>query len=136
MSFELGTDAVLKIADSGETLQDVSAYLTSDGLAQEVEAVEATHFGDTARKYVPGLEDASVSLEGDFDPVPDANLSGIKRVRDVAWEYHPQGEGTGLPVYSGVGMLTSYEITAEPGELGKFSSEFQVSGGATRDVNP
>jgi hypothetical protein len=35
-----------------------------------------------------------------------------------------------------VGILTSYEITAEPGELGKFSSEFQVSGGATRDVNP
>lgn len=134
MSTTLGTEAVLKIADSGATLRDLSAYLTSDGLAEPIEALEATHFGDTAKKYTPGLADATVSLEGDFDSTADGYLDGIKRVADVAWEYYPVGEGTGLPKYAGVGMLTSKEITTTPGELAKFSAEFQVSGGATRTV--
>jgi hypothetical protein len=135
MSFELGTEAVFKIADdAGGTLQDFSPYMTGGSFATEVDEVEKTHLGDVERKWLPGLGNTSMSLEGDFDPDVDGWLWGIRRVEDVEFEYFPQGEGAGLVKYEGVGMLSSYENPVEIGELGKWSSEFRVSGGATRSI--
>ena len=137
MSVELGSDAVFKLDDStGSNLVDLSAYLTDCGMTRSVDALEKTHFGDTAKKYFPGLEDGQISVSGDYDPTLDAHLDGIVRVADLDWEYYPQGNASGDPKYSGQCILTSFNPSGNVAELGKIGFELQVSGGVTRALVP
>jgi len=134
MAFDLGNKAVLKVADSGDVLRDHSQYLTGGTFTREVNALEATHLGDEDEKFLPGLKNSTFSEEGDFDPTIDGWLDGIRGHADQAFEYYPRGEASGMPKYAGVCMITSYEDSAETGELGKISAEFQVSGAVTRTL--
>lgn len=134
MAEAIGGDAVVKVADSGGTMQDISEYLTGGTLPREIDQLEATHFGDESHRFVPGLKNTTMTGEGDFDPVPDGWFDGIAGKRGVAFEYYPQGEGSGMVKYSGACNLSKYEINDSVGELGKFSVEFQVDGDVAREV--
>lgn len=136
MAFTHGRVAVLKIADSGDTLRDLSAYLTGESLARSVEAAEVTTQSKTAKVYIPGLADGNIPLEGKFDPTVDGYLAGILRVADQAYEYYPAGEpvGASCPKYAGVGMLTSYEIRTGLDGASSFTASFQLSDTCTRTV--
>lgn len=129
-----GSVGVFKLADSGAVMQDITAYLTSNGLSDAIDAVESTHLGDTAKEYVPGLEDHSFDLGGNADPTLDAQLWGIKR-KLVNFEYYPFGNAGGVGTnvkYSGQCLITSYDRTGGVSALVTFSAKGQVSGAVTR----
>lgn len=131
-----GSVAVFKLADSGSTLTDVTAYLTSNGLADAIDSVEVTHMGDTAKEYIAGLEDHNFDLAGNLDPVIDTLLWGIKRLIR-AFEYHPLGTtgGAGTNVqYSGNCLITSYQRSTPVNAAATFTAHGQVTGPVTRTV--
>lgn len=129
-----GSIAVMKVADSGSVLQDVSAFLTQAGLADAVDTAESSHLGDTAKEYVAGLEDHTFDLQGDLDATIDAQMNGIKRlVRN--FEYYPFGAsgGAGTNVkYSGSAILTKFDRSTPVNGLATFTASFQVTGAVTR----
>ncbi len=135
MAFSHGSVAVFKIQDASGTLRDLSSYVTTDGLQRAIDTAETTTHGKTAKEYLPGLQDATVPLEGNFDPTVDGYLDGIRGLVR-AWEYYPAGEPVGAtnPKYSGSAILTSYEIEGPVDDKSGFSAEFQVTGPVARAV--
>lgn len=136
MSFDLGTKAVFKIADSADVLQDISAYLNESGLTREIDSLDATTFGKTSKVYKAGLKDSSFSLSGEWDVTIDGILDGIEGLDNQAYEYYPQGLGTGLPKYAGTFLLTKYEQKNKVDELSTFSADCQGSDTVTRTIQP
>jgi hypothetical protein len=131
MPFEHGSKAVFKIDNASDVLTDISQYLTSVNMPRSVETAEVTTLGATAKAYSPGLEDATIGLEGKFDPTVDALFAGILR-KVVDFEYGPQGGGSGAVKYTGQAIVTSYEPETGVDAEGTFSAELQVTGPITR----
>jgi len=131
MAFAHGSKAVFKVQNSSGTLTDISQYLTSISFSQEAETSETTTLGSTAKSYIPGLLDATLSIEGVYDPTVDSTLGGIFGMTRT-FEYYPQGTTTGNPKFTGTCILTSYNPETAVDEAGTFSAEFQVSGAVTR----
>lgn len=135
MATSHGKNAVLKIADSGDSLQDLSSYLRTTGLPRSADSHDVTTLGSSSHKFMPGLLDnGSIPLEGPWDPTLDGILEGILGVEDQSFEYFPAGEpvGASKPKYSGVGQLVSYEVTTPVDGEASFSAEFQIDGDVTR----
>jgi len=133
MSFSHGSTAVIKFGTSGATSTptDISAYVKSVSFPEEAETHETTTLGATAKSYIAGLKDATISIDGVFDPTVDEHLNGILGL-EVAFEYGPTGETSGNVKYTGNCICTSYEAETPVDDVGTFSCEFQVSGNITR----
>lgn len=131
-TFFHGKNAEVYVADSGNTLRNLTEYATSVGIPVEVETAEVTTFNDDDKVYVTGLRDRTISIEGKWDATVDGYLSGLLGGTARAWKVFPAGSAAGLPQYSGNAILTSYEVTSEVGDAIGFSAEFQNSGVVTR----
>jgi len=137
MSFSHGSTAVIKFGTSGATSTptDISAYVKSVSFPEEVETHETTTLGATSKSYIAGLKDATISIDGVFDPTVDEHLNGILGL-EVAFEYYPQGTDSGSVKYSGQCICVSYEAETPVDDVGTFSAEFQVSGDVSRSTVP
>ncbi len=130
--------SVFQITDTGSTLRNISAYMSSiDGVPGERELSEVTALGDGGRKYIGGLENVVITIEGHFDDTattgPDAVL-GPLRVDDTAraWDYGPEGTASGSVKYSGTMRLRRYELSSRVGDIVGWRAEIQVDGTVTR----
>ena len=135
MAFVHGKSAVFKLDNSSGTLVDYSTYLDNVGFPRSVDTAETTTFGvaGSAKTYIVGLSDATVSLSGLFDSAADATLAGVLgQAATISFEYGPAGSTTGLIKYSGEAIMKSYQVTAAVGDSVKASVELQVTGAVTR----
>lgn len=136
MAYTHGKNSVFKVDNSGGTLTDISAYLDNVDFPISVETAETTTFGDSAKDYIVGLKDATVSISGVWDATPDAHLAGILgQAATVTVEWSPAGTSSGNPKYTAEAILTSYSIPSSVGDKVTFSAEFQVSGAVTRGTH-
>lgn len=135
MAFVHGKSAVFKLDDSGGTLRDLSAYLDDVSMPRSIETAETTTFGSSAKTYITGLTDATISISGKFDSTADGYLAGVVGAAALLdWEYGPEGSTAGKVKYSGTAILTSYEIGATVGDAVTASAELQISGAITRNT--
>ena len=130
-TFTHGKEAVIKVADSGATLRDLSDVLNTATLSRGVETAETSTLGDDDKTYIPGLRDATISVEGMADTTTSGYFDGILGLT-TTFEFYPAGEGAGQVKYSGSCILTSFETGAELGGAVTVSGEFQVTGAVTR----
>ena len=132
-TFRHGKSTVFKVDNSGGTLTDISNTLTDVSFPQTVETAETTSFGSSAKTYIVGLTDSTISASGNFDATVDAHLGGILgQSATVSFEYGPEGSTAGQVKYSGEAILTSYEKSGAVGDVVTYSAEFQVTGAVTR----
>ena len=136
MSFVHGSVGVFQLGTAATpgTPTAISDFLNSVSFPFEVETAEITTLGATAKTYLPGLEDATISIEGRFHATVDAHLNGIRRLANVAFVYGPAGSNVGSPRYSGICMLTGYDTTGSVDDAVTFSAEMQVIGAVVRGV--
>jgi hypothetical protein len=130
-----GSLSAFKLADAADALQDITAYLTTNGLAQAIDNVDVSHLGDTNKHYIAGLEDHTFDIGGNLDPTIDGHLNSIKRL-PKAFEYYPLGIGSGMPKYVGTCFIQDYSMTTPVNDAGKFTGKAQVSGAVTRTLVP
>lgn len=132
-TFRHGKSTVFKLDNSGGTLTDISNVLTSVGFPREVETAEVTAFGATAKSYIVGLSDSTISFEGSYDATVDAHLSAVLGQSDsLSFEYGPEGSTAGFIKFTGESYLTSYDVTNGVGDAVTFSASLQVTGVVTR----
>lgn len=132
-TFRHGKSTVFKVDNSGGTLTDISNSLTDVSFPQTVDTAETSAFGSSAKTYVVGLTDATISVSGMFDATVDAHLNGILgQAATVSFEYGPEGSTSPNVKYTGEAILTSYEKSGSIGDMVSYSAEFQVSGAVTR----
>jgi len=126
------TNAVVKINSV-----DLSDHVASVELSQEVEEVETTAFGDSARTRTGGLANNSLSLDfhQDFasssvDDTLNALVGGT-----ASFEILPAGTAVSAtnPKYSGTVLLTEWTpVSGAIGELATASITWPISGAVTR----
>jgi len=132
-TFTHGKSTVFKIDDSGGTLRDISDTLTDVSFPRSVDTAETSSFGDSAKTYIVGLSDATISVSGNFDATVDGYLSGvIGLATPLDFEYGPEGSTAPDVKYTGTCFLTSYEKSGAIGDVVTYSAEFQVTGAVTR----
>jgi hypothetical protein len=116
---------------------DLSAFLNSFEGAATADTAEVTTFGSTAKSYVAGQKDATISLGGFFDgaaaavdEVLAAALAGSSVVTLAA-----AGAGAiGNRAQVAQAIHTSYNVTAPVGDAVTITAEAQVSGGLASGV--
>jgi hypothetical protein len=132
-TFRHGKSTVFKVDNSGGTLTNISDTLTDVGFPQTVDTAETSTFGSSAKSYVVGLSDSSLSISGNFDATVDAHLAGVLgQAATLSFEYGPEGSTNGFVKYTGECILTSYEKSGAIGDVVTYSAEFQVTGAITR----
>jgi hypothetical protein len=132
-TFRHGKSTVFKVDNSGGTLTDISDTLTDVSFPQSVDTAETSTFGSSAKSYVVGLTDSTLSVSGNFDATDDAHLAGVLgQAASLSFEYGPEGSTAGYVKYTGEAYLTSYEKSGAIGDVVSYSAEFQVTGAITR----
>ena len=133
MAFGHGKSAVFKLDDSGGTLRDLSSYINEASMPRDIETAETTAFGSSAKSYITGLTDATISISGMFDSVADGYLAGVVgQAATLSFEYGPLGSTVSMIKYTGEAILTSYELSSPVGDVVTFSADLQVTGAITR----
>jgi len=132
-TFRHGKSTVFKVDNNAGSLTDISNTLTDVSFPQSVDTAETSAFGASAKAYIVGLTDATLSVSGNFDATVDAHLAAIVGKADsVSFEYGPEGSTATYVKYTGEALLTSYEKSGAIGDVVTYSAEFQVTGAITR----
>jgi predicted secreted protein len=136
MAFTHGKDSSFKIDNSGGSLTDISAYVNNVDFPETVDVAETTTLGDSAKSYIVGLSDATISISGLWDATLDGVLGGIMgQSATVSFEYSPEGTASGKIKYTGEAIATSYNQASPVGDVVTFSADLQVSGAVTRGTH-
>lgn len=134
MAFVAGKGYKVKIGGT-----DVSAYLTNVSQPLTKDALETTTMGDSARDYIEGLRNATISLSGRWDGADNTLDETLYNAYDnsslVTFSLNPTGTATfsdNAPGYTGNMRVTNYEHNAAFDGVVSFSATLQVSGAVTR----
>ena len=132
-TFRHGKSTVFKVDNAAGSLTDISNTLTDVSFPQSVDTAETSSFGSSAKAYVVGLSDSTLSVSGNFDATVDAHLAAVLgQAASLSFEYGPEGSTAGFVKYTGESILTSYEKSGAIGDVVTYSAEFQVTGAITR----
>lgn len=132
-TFRHGKATVFKIDNASASLTDISNTLTDVTFPQKVDTAETTAFGASAKSYIVGLTDGTISLSGTFDATVDGVLAGVVGFATALnWNYGPEGSTAGYVKYSGLGYVTSYQKSGTVGDVVKYTAEIQITGAVTR----
>ncbi len=131
MAFKHGSKA--KVYANG---YDLSGFLKQFSVSAKADAHEASTFGDTAKDYIAGLKDATLSAEGVYDGATgaiDAILEAALGDDSSIWTYFPQGESAvGDDGYGFDAVTTGYEVSTPVNDVAVISTEAQGKTGAER----
>jgi hypothetical protein len=131
MAFSHGKNAQIWIADSGATLRNFTSVGTQVSFDRSADTSDVTAFGDAAKKYLAGVKDGTMSLEGNRDATYEGYLDGILGT-ETTFRYFPEGSATGKIQYDGTAIVTTFNETSDSGDANKWSAELQLSGAAAR----
>ena len=129
------------ITDARGVERDLSPHLAGvSGLPGTRTLTEVTALADSGRRFVPGLEDAAITLRGVFDDSrtagPVAILGGLRtRAAPANFAYSPGGTAKGAVEYSGKCWVETYEISSQAGARVEFSARLKVDGGVRRRIH-
>lgn len=117
---------------------DLSHYFNDASVSRSIETAETTSFGASAKSYIVGLQDGTLSLSGMFDGsanAVDAVISGRLGVESgavVTIFYGGATAGNRVAIAAVEG--TSYDISAPVADVVAASAELQADGGIDNGV--
>jgi hypothetical protein len=118
---------------------DFSSYFNDVSAATTVETAETSTFGSSAKEYIPGLMDGTVSLSGLFESTADEGtddyfssiLGGAAKQKVIVAE---EGHALGYRAVMLESDTTSYEVSGAIADVVQASAEFQSSEGVEHGV--
>lgn len=118
---------------------DISAYLNEATSSMSLDSAETSTFGSSAKTYIMGQNDATISFSGLFDGDANAIASIFEDVIDndstpVITLAYDGGVVTGRSCSLAQAKQTSYEIGAPVSDVVSLSGEFQVTGGVRQGI--
>lgn len=142
MAFVHGKNSIIKVDNAAGTLTDISAVTNSVELPRSLDTGETTTFGTSAKTYIAGLNDGTVSISGLYDPAIDATLSaavdavanGTLASASVEWSPAGLPASATKPTFKLEVIWTSYSVSAGVGDVETFKLEGQRTGATTRAI--
>jgi hypothetical protein len=117
---------------------DLTSYFNEASASRDVETAETTTFGNSAKTYIVGLKDGTMSLSGMFDGAADAvdDLIAASLGATAAGNstIAPEGLTIGNTSLSCATRKTSYEVSSPVGDVVSTSLSIQADGGIDRGV--
>lgn len=141
MAFAHGKFAVIKMDNAAGTLFDLSGISNNIDYPESMGTGETTSFGQTAKTYLVGLTDATVSIGGTYDNTLAATIrAAIASVvngtnASLTVEYSPQGTTTGKPKYTFEAIPTGFSTSTPVAGVGTFKLDLQRTGATTDGTN-
>lgn len=140
MAFVHGKNSTIKVDNAAGTLTDISAVTNSVDLPRSVDTADTSHFGTSAKEYIVGLNDGTVSISGLYDPALDATLSAAVdaviagTLASATVEYAPNGgpPSATKPKFTLEVLWTSYSVSGGVGDPISFKLEGQRTGPTVR----
>ena len=106
----------LHLDDSGATQRDISADVNSVEAPANADTVEVSGFGDTTKKYVVGLQDSQMRVQGNYNDAANTShavLSGVVGgTTGLEMHFYPQGSASGVPVFEGSVLCSEYSVSS------------------------
>ncbi len=137
MAFFDSEVSVFQINDLS-SLRDISPGLVGvDGLPGPRTLNEVTALGDGGRKFSPGLEDVTITLDAMYTDTASVGIDTVfgvllsRATAAVAFDYGPEGKTSSMPKYSGTCWVESYTITSRVGNRVEASITLRVEGKVT-----
>jgi hypothetical protein len=130
MAFGHGKNSIVMMSG-----YDLSCYLNTLSTPQSADTVETTVFCSSAKEYIPGNKDATLSAEGFYDGTPgavDDILSSAHGTSENVWVWYPQGATLNNYGYGLETINNSYEITTPVDGVVSISMEGQSYVGKDR----
>ncbi len=130
--------ATLLVTDSGSTSRNVTVYIVSvDGLPGVRRLNDVTTFGSTGRRYSPGLEEQTVTI--DMIHSVDANVGsdtvfGPLRTYTAATAFTYNPSNTAASNYVGNWWVEDYVVLAKIGDAVKSRVTCRVDNGVARNA--
>jgi hypothetical protein len=132
MAFVHGKSGYIGVDNSGGSLQDISAYVTSvDGFPGDAASHETTTFSKNTVQRGAGLKDTKVSISGMYDTTVDAILAGIVGLIGTV-TYRPAGASG--QQYSAEMLCTSYKTSQPVGGMVTWAASFEIASGDLSDT--
>lgn len=131
MATEAASGSLVKIGS--DTMGEVRSY----SLEQQIETIEDTAMGDTARTYKVGLKSFTGSLDVNFDESDTAQAAVQTAIEDgttVTFEIYPEGETTGDQYFTGTAIITGSTVTASFDGLVEGTISVQGTGALTQST--
>ena len=132
MSSARASSGVVKIDVSGSDL--AVGELKSYTMDESADSIEKSVMGDISRKYEPGMESTTVTIEAYFD-AGDAAQNQMTARQPIDFEIHPEGTATGRRVFTGSGHVTSRSVSAAFDGMIEISFTIQCTGQVVGGLN-
>jgi predicted secreted protein len=132
MAFVHGKSTNFTLDDTSGSVQDISAFVNNVDFPETIETAETTAFGSTAKSYIVGLTDSTISVSGMWDSTLDGYIAGGAEPASRSFVFGPAGSTGGFVKYTGEAIVTSYSISNPVGDVVTFSLDLQVTGAVTR----
>lgn len=118
---------------------DLSPYLNDGSVAASVETAETTAFGSTAKSYITGLEDGTLSASGMFDgaagAVDQILTASIGSDTNAPVSFFPALSTIGNRVALLQAKTTGYSVSSPVGDVVSVSYDAQADGGIEYGVS-
>lgn len=115
---------------------DVTSFFNSAGVDISRDVAETTAFGSTAKTYIAGLVDGTISAEGMYDTTAlvggDVALQAALAAANVDISMWPEGDVLGKSGFAMRAIQSKYAITSTTDDVNKVSAEAQSSTAAER----
>ena len=132
MAFVHGKSTNFTLDDTSGSVRDISAFVNNVDFPETTETAETTAFGSTAKSYIVGLTDSTISVSGMWDSTLDGYIAGGAEPASRSFVFGPAGSTASNVKYTGEAIVTSYSISNPVGDVVTFSLDLQVTGAVTR----
>lgn len=128
MAFVSAKSAIFSVGGT-----DISAYTNSiGGASNNVEMLETTSFGATAKAFITGLKGGEkISLSGHYDLTLHTAMAALVGAAAFACIYGPAGSTATYPKFTFNALLESYELGASVAGLIEWTATLQVTAATT-----
>ena len=131
-TFVHGKSTDFSLDDTSGTPRNISNTLTSVDFPESIDTAETTAFGSSAKSYIVGLSDVTISVSGIWDSTVDGYIAGGAEPASRSFVYGPAGSTVSNVKYTGEAIVTGYSISNPVGDVVTFSLDLQVTGAVTR----
>ncbi|HKY77452.1 MAG TPA: hypothetical protein VJS45_14990 [Acidimicrobiia bacterium] len=124
----LGADAVFML-----NAVNITPFIDSVTSNEAVDTLDVTTFGQNGHRKRGGLTDGSFSIGGVYDTTASGPRDVVKPLKGtiVAFDWRPEGTGTGLPKSVGNVLVQNYVESAPVADIVRWTATLEVDGDIT-----
>jgi hypothetical protein len=132
--FRHGKGTVIQMATAGSTSGAIklSSGFSDSSLQRAVDKAEASVYGDSVKRYLVGLQDATFTLGGNFSSTHEKLLTRmLGNSTGCYFIYSPESTAAGRRKFKFAGVITNLTINSPAGDKVGIDVEVSVNGNIT-----